>query len=103
MKRGKPKPSQTKNECHLTCHLGRVLCLQFEGNKLVTGGGDFLIKIWNLQTNQCVTTLDYHTSRVWCLQFDATKIISGSNDRTIRIHDFSLPEDIEAEEETIVC
>jgi hypothetical protein len=29
----------------VSCNEGRVLCLQFEGNKLVTGAGDFLIKV----------------------------------------------------------
>lgn len=77
------KKSETNN-----AHSDRVLCLMFEDNKLVTGGRDETVKIWDLEVGKCVNTLNGHTDNVWYLQFDDAKIISGSADKTISFWDF---------------
>lgn len=38
-----------------------------QGLNVASAGGDGLVKIWSLQTGECVTTLDNHTDRVWTL------------------------------------
>lgn len=66
-------------------HTNGVMCLQFDDNILATGSYDSTIKIWNIETGECIRTLRGHTSGIRALQFDDTKLISGSLDRTLRV------------------
>ncbi|KAI9055636.1 hypothetical protein LZ554_000580 [Drepanopeziza brunnea f. sp. 'monogermtubi'] len=66
-------------------HRNGVMCLQFDDNILATGSYDSTIKIWNIETGECLRTLKGHTSGIRALQFDDTKLISGSLDKTVRI------------------
>ena len=66
-------------------HTNGVMCLQFDDNILATGSYDSTIKIWNIDTGECIRTLHGHTSGVRTLQFDDTKLISGSMDKTLRV------------------
>jgi F-box/WD-40 domain protein MET30 len=66
-------------------HTNGVMCLQFDDNILATGSYDSSIKIWDIETGECLRTLRGHTSGVRALQFDDTKLISGSLDRTLKI------------------
>ncbi|KAL6866997.1 WD40-repeat-containing domain protein [Trichoderma novae-zelandiae] len=66
-------------------HENGITCLQFDHNILATGSYDTTIKIWNVETGECIRTLRGHTSTVRTLQFDDAKLISGSFDKTIKI------------------
>ncbi|TVY59595.1 putative E3 ubiquitin ligase complex SCF subunit sconB [Lachnellula suecica] len=66
-------------------HQNGVMCLQFDDNMLATGSYDSSIKIWDINTGECIRTLRGHTLGVRALQFDDTKLISGSLDNTIRV------------------
>jgi F-box and WD-40 domain protein MET30 len=69
-------------------HTNGVMCLQFDDNILATGSYDATIKIWNIDTGECIRTLggaNGHTSGIRTLQFDDTKLISGSLDRTLKV------------------
>lgn len=66
-------------------HRNGVMCLQFDGNTLATGSYDSTIKIWDIETGECLRTLRGHTSGIRALQFDDTKLISGSLDKTLRV------------------
>jgi F-box and WD-40 domain protein MET30 len=66
-------------------HSNGVMCLQFDDNILATGSYDSTIKIWNIDTGDCIRTLRGHTSGIRTLQFDDTKLISGSLDRTLKV------------------
>jgi len=35
--------------------------------QLITSGGDGLLKLWNIKTSECVSTLHQHESHVWTL------------------------------------
>lgn len=61
------------------------MCLQFDDNILATGSYDNTIKIWDIETGECLRTLTGHTLGIRALQFDDTKLISGSLDKTLRV------------------
>ncbi len=52
------------------------------------------IKLWNLETNECLRTFIGHTKSVSCLEilFDKSKLYSGSDDDTLTIWDISSGE-----------
>jgi WD40 repeat protein len=52
------------------------------------------IKLWNLESNECLRTFFGHLGGVDCLEisFDKSKLYSGSRDRTFRIWDISSGE-----------
>jgi F-box/WD-40 domain protein 7 len=64
-----------------------VTCLQFYGNRIVSGSDDCTLKIWNATTGQCMQTLVGHTGGVWCSEFNGSVIVSGSTDRMLRVWD----------------
>ena len=55
-------------------------------NILASGSSDESIKIWNIDTGECIRTLTGHTNSVYSLQLLANnKLASGSSDATIKI------------------
>jgi U3 small nucleolar RNA-associated protein 13 len=64
------------------------------GPLVVSGAGDGLVKIWDVQTGECAATLDNHTDRVWALAIrpgskssstkdNAESLVSGAGDGVI--------------------
>ena len=66
-------------------HTNGVMCLQLEDNILATGSYDSTIRIWDIDTRECLRVLRGHTSGIRALQFDDTKLISGSMDHDVRV------------------
>jgi hypothetical protein len=56
-----------------------------DGKKIISGSDDRTIKVWNIETGECLLTLEGHQSHVESLAVTADKIISGSNDGTIKV------------------
>ena len=55
-------------------------------NRLASGSNDNSIKIWNLNSGECIKTLNGHTSVVRSLQLLANnRLASGSDDKSIKI------------------
>ncbi|KAG0200032.1 hypothetical protein BGX28_006791 [Mortierella sp. GBA30] len=54
---------------------------------IITGGLDNTLKIWDVETGECLNTLFGHVEGVWSLAFDKLRIVSGSLDRTIKVWD----------------
>jgi F-box and WD-40 domain protein 7 len=64
-----------------------ITCLQFSGNRIVSGSDDNTLKVWSAVTGKCLRTLVGHTGGVWSSQMSGNLIISGSTDRTLKIWD----------------
>ncbi|XP_058805851.1 F-box/WD repeat-containing protein 7-like [Phymastichus coffea] len=62
-----------------------ITCLQFSGNRIVSGSDDNTLKVWSAVTGKCLRTLCGHTGGVWSSQMSGTTVISGSTDRTLKI------------------
>uniref|UniRef100_A0A7M5XGL3 Uncharacterized protein n=1 Tax=Clytia hemisphaerica TaxID=252671 RepID=A0A7M5XGL3_9CNID len=72
-------------------HTGSVLCLQYEGNLLITGSSDSTVRIWNLETGQEMNKLMQHSDAVLTLRLQNSTLISGSKDRSIIVWDVHSP------------
>jgi WD40 repeat protein len=68
-------------------HTDEVVCLQFdvESQKLVSGGFDQSIRMWNVITGKCEKVFRGHTDWVYSLAVVGNQIISGSGDTTMKV------------------
>ena len=68
-------------------HLNRINCLlKLKDGIIVSAGQDSFIKLWNMEKNECIGTLEGHTSYVWVVnELKNNKLISGSDDRQCKI------------------
>ncbi|KAF9437461.1 hypothetical protein BGZ76_000611 [Entomortierella beljakovae] len=69
-------------------HTDGVMCLQFDDSFLITGSYDNTVKVWNIETGECLRTLTGHVMCVRALHFDEAKLITGSMDRTLRVWNY---------------
>ncbi|KAG0239044.1 WD40-repeat-containing domain protein [Mortierella sp. GBAus27b] len=69
-------------------HTDGVMCLQFDDSFLITGSYDNTVKVWNVETGECLRTLTGHALCVRALCFDEAKLITGSMDRTLKIWNY---------------
>ncbi|ODN04155.1 F-box/WD repeat-containing protein 7, partial [Orchesella cincta] len=80
------KRKDTRDHKVLKGHDDHVItCLQFSGNRIVSGSDDNTLKVWSATTGKCLRTLLGHTGGVWSSQMSGTTIVSGSTDRTLRV------------------
>lgn len=58
---------------------GEFIC---RGTQILSAGSDGLIKLWNIKTSDCATTLDKHEGRIWSLAVMGTEkhFYSGGSD-----------------------
>jgi WD40 repeat protein len=54
---------------------------------LATGSQDSTIRLWNIESGQCVKTLKGHSYAVWSVAFhpSGNLLVSGSNDSTVKL------------------
>ncbi|KAM7290517.1 hypothetical protein ISCGN_027139 [Ixodes scapularis] len=64
-----------------------ITCLQFSGNRIVSGSDDNTLKVWSASSGRCLRTLVGHTGGVWSSQMAGSLVVSGSTDRTLRVWD----------------
>ncbi|KAJ8737301.1 hypothetical protein PYW07_000572 [Mythimna separata] len=62
-----------------------ITCLQFYGNRILSGSDDTTLKVWSAVTGKCLRTLVGHSGGVWSSQMINDLVISGSTDRTLRV------------------
>ncbi|CAN1267374.1 Zinc finger CCCH domain-containing protein 48 [Linum perenne] len=67
-------------------HSLAVVSLIVGANRLFSGSMDNSIKVWNLETLQCIQTLTGHTAVVMSLLCWDQFLLSSSLDQTIKVH-----------------
>lgn len=71
-----------------TGHTDGVTCLQFNHKYLMSGSYDGTIKVWKVDTQECLRTLVGHTKGIRALAFDSQKLITGGLDSTIKVWNY---------------
>lgn len=75
----------------IPAHRKAVMALTFSPDEklLATGSWDCTVKLWDLQSNTLMATLEGHTDYVQSVAFspDGRQLVSGSDDQTLRIWD----------------
>ncbi|CEP10600.1 hypothetical protein [Parasitella parasitica] len=66
-------------------HRGPVNAIQFRNGRLVSASGDTVIKLWDMETGQCLRDFVGHAHGLACIRFDGKRIVSGSNDNRIKV------------------
>ena len=94
MERWKLKRAWMAGQAHVRTfegHSGGISCVQFDGQRIVSGSHDKTIKVWNVKTNSpwSVMTLAGHSGEVRCLHLEGNRLVSGSTDLTIKVWDLS--------------
>jgi WD40 repeat protein len=79
----------------LTGHTRGIAALQFDKKETaVSGSSDKTIRVWNINTGECVRVLAVHHDLVRSLHLDSVRIVSGSYDGTCVIWDSQTFEQI---------
>jgi small GTP-binding protein len=60
-----------------------------DGNRALTGSADNTVRLWDLKTEQCLSTLNGHKGWVWSVAWsaDQRQALSCSDDNTVRLWD----------------
>jgi WD40 repeat protein len=66
-----------------------VITFQCDDTKVVSGGPDKIVRIWDLRMRAIVNEFEGHSHWITTLQFDENKIVTGSRDKTVRFWDMS--------------
>lgn len=80
----------------LVGHTDAVYCVEYDGDKFVTGSKDRTIRVWTMKNGKpkVKMTLTGHTASVLCLQFDHTgTMVSGSSDCSVIVWNLNAEPD----------
>jgi WD40 repeat protein len=63
---------------------------------LASGGGDITVKLWSIESQKEVTTLQGHDSTVLSVAFspDGKYLASGSSDKTVKLWNLELQKNV---------
>ena len=80
----KPNTSQAERP-----HCVPITCMQVsaDGTVAVTGAGDGLVNVWQLNTHELQSTMEGHSASVTCLaiSLNGLFVVSGSEDKSARV------------------
>lgn len=54
---------------------------------VVSGSRDATLRLWDIETGQCLHVLMGHVAAVRCVQYDGHKVVSGAYDYTVKVWD----------------
>ncbi|KAF2485090.1 WD40-repeat-containing domain protein [Neohortaea acidophila] len=86
------RPPEEDSYRLLIGHAGNITCLAFseDGNKIVSGGWDSQVFVWDVEQGSVVAELQGHQGPVWgVMVYDAKLIITACADKMIRIFDIN--------------
>ena len=68
-----------------------------DGSTAVSGSGDQTVRVWDLRTGQCRSTLTGHSHKVYgvAVSADGSTAVSGSYDNTVRVWPLEAPDGID--------
>lgn len=74
-----------------TEHKGKInVLIKLNDGRFASGGQDKTIKVWDINSNKSLMTLEEHQSMVWCLnEIDGNKLISGGSDKRALVWDLN--------------
>ena len=74
-------------------HSEWIRCLKYlpgkNINRVISGSDDHLIKVWDMESGECLKTLKGHDDSVTCFEWYNDKLITGSWDSNIKVWDIS--------------
>ena len=53
----------------------------------MSGSRDATLRLWDIETGQCLHVLMGHVAAVRCVQYDGHKVVSGAYDYTVKVWD----------------
>jgi len=72
-------------------HRGPIngVCVSPDGTRIISGGEDMTVRVWDMATGRELHTLSGHTGAVKSVYMspDGTRIVSGSYDDTVKVWD----------------
>ncbi|KAJ1819254.1 ubiquitin-binding SDF ubiquitin ligase complex subunit met30, partial [Coemansia sp. RSA 2599] len=54
---------------------------------MITGSLDSTMRVWDIESGECLNTIFGHVEGIWSMTFDSLRIVSGSNDGSVKIWD----------------
>ena len=55
--------------------------------RVVSGSRDATLRVWNVETGQCLNVLMGHVAAVRCVQYDGRRVVSGAYDYMVKVWD----------------
>ena len=55
--------------------------------RVVSGSRDATLRVWNVETGQCLHVLMGHVAAVRCVQYDGRRVVSGAYDYMVKVWD----------------
>lgn len=93
----KTTKKKKKGDAGPKAHDGPILCLNgspFNRSVLASGGGDNVVKVWDVTENACVNSYTHHTDKVQCVRWHPTEqavLMTASFDRHLALLDARHP------------
>ena len=56
-------------------------------DRVVSGSRDATLRVWDVETGECLHILIGHVAAVRCVQYDGVKVVSGGYDYMVKIWD----------------